>query len=280
MPRTLLIDSAQLESGDEYIDMSCSRWNERFRRNSYVRAIKKKLIILTTLHCFGRWWILLENQIHLVKVLRVVSVSMLTEGWDANTVTHVLGVRAFGTQLLCEQVVVGRFAANHMSWTMDCSTLNTPMYLAYRLICGRTSCYKTKATTWDHSSSGHAWTHHLEIKFPKVEGYRNFQTDRQPIFHKITLRLTPELVGPSIVDLQGIVGNERLTFEHTKDMRKAPSCSIGSTSSLPQISRSGRTKLHLFQEATVNLSAMDDNWNLLAIPIPLNWCTTLGYGRQ
>ena len=35
----------------------------------------------------------------------VVSVSMLTEGWDANTVTHVLGVRAFGTQLLCEQVI-------------------------------------------------------------------------------------------------------------------------------------------------------------------------------
>ena len=35
----------------------------------------------------------------------VVSVSMLTEGWDASTVTHVLGVRAFGTQLLCEQVI-------------------------------------------------------------------------------------------------------------------------------------------------------------------------------
>jgi type III restriction enzyme len=30
---------------------------------------------------------------------------MLTEGWDTNTVTHILGVRAFGTQLLCEQVV-------------------------------------------------------------------------------------------------------------------------------------------------------------------------------
>ena len=30
---------------------------------------------------------------------------MLSEGWDANTVTHVLGVRAFGTQLLCEQVI-------------------------------------------------------------------------------------------------------------------------------------------------------------------------------
>ena len=35
----------------------------------------------------------------------VVSVSMLTEGWDANTVTHILGVRAFGTQLLCEKLV-------------------------------------------------------------------------------------------------------------------------------------------------------------------------------
>src|SRR5260221_14275736 len=35
----------------------------------------------------------------------VVSVSMLTEGWDASTVTHVLGVRAFSTQLLCEQVI-------------------------------------------------------------------------------------------------------------------------------------------------------------------------------
>jgi type III restriction enzyme len=35
----------------------------------------------------------------------VVSVAMLTEGWDANTVTHVLGIRAFGTQLLCEQVI-------------------------------------------------------------------------------------------------------------------------------------------------------------------------------
>ena len=35
----------------------------------------------------------------------VVSVSMLTEGWDANNVTHILGVRAFGSQLLCEQVV-------------------------------------------------------------------------------------------------------------------------------------------------------------------------------
>ena len=34
----------------------------------------------------------------------VVSVSMLTEGWDTRTVTHILGFRRFSTQLLCEQV--------------------------------------------------------------------------------------------------------------------------------------------------------------------------------
>ena len=33
----------------------------------------------------------------------VVSVAMLTEGWDTNTVTHILGVRAFGTQLFASR---------------------------------------------------------------------------------------------------------------------------------------------------------------------------------
>ena len=56
----------------------------------------------------------------------VVSVSMLTEGWDANTVTHVLGVRAFGTQLLCEQVV-GR-ALRRMSYAANAEGRFEPEY--------------------------------------------------------------------------------------------------------------------------------------------------------
>lgn len=47
----------------------------------------------------------------------VVSVSMLTEGWDANTVTHIMGIRAFGSQLLCEQVA-GR-ALRRMSYFLQ-----------------------------------------------------------------------------------------------------------------------------------------------------------------
>ncbi len=50
----------------------------------------------------------------------VVSVSMLTEGWDANNVTQILGLRAFGSQLLCEQVV-GR-GLRRMDYTPDPTT--------------------------------------------------------------------------------------------------------------------------------------------------------------
>ncbi|MBR0282583.1 MAG: DEAD/DEAH box helicase family protein [Oscillibacter sp.] len=39
------------------------------------------------------------------QIRNVISVGMLSEGWDARTVTHILGLRAFSSQLLCEQVV-------------------------------------------------------------------------------------------------------------------------------------------------------------------------------
>jgi len=39
------------------------------------------------------------------KIQNVISVGMLSEGWDAKTVTHIMGLRAFSSQLLCEQVI-------------------------------------------------------------------------------------------------------------------------------------------------------------------------------
>src|SRR5262249_27724264 len=56
----------------------------------------------------------------------VVSVSMLTEGWDTNTVTHILGVRAFTTQLLCEQVI-GR-GLRRMSYQVGKDGMFAPEY--------------------------------------------------------------------------------------------------------------------------------------------------------
>ena len=63
------------------------------------------------------------------QIQNVISVGMLSEGWDAKTVTHIMGLRAFSSQLLCEQVVgrglrrtsydvneeTGRFDAEHVN---------------------------------------------------------------------------------------------------------------------------------------------------------------------
>ena len=64
-----------------------------------IEALETAIYIIEVMNTVGKPGKLGEH------VKCVVSVSMLTEGWDATTVSHILGVRAFGTQLLCEQVV-------------------------------------------------------------------------------------------------------------------------------------------------------------------------------
>ena len=109
-PRTLLIDSEQLESGDALDDnfrKMAGDEIERFRREIIERTgdrsqadkITDQDLLREVMNTVGKRGRLGGD------IRCVVSVSMLTEGWDANTVTHVLGVRAFGTQLLCEQVI-------------------------------------------------------------------------------------------------------------------------------------------------------------------------------
>ena len=104
----------------------------------------------------------------------VVSVSMLTEGWDANTVTHVLGVRAFGTQLLCEQVV-GR-ALRRQSYELNedglfdteyADVLGIPFDFAAEPVV-------VKPRPPRETIRVHAIRERdkLEIRFPNVEGYR------------------------------------------------------------------------------------------------------------
>jgi type III restriction enzyme len=62
------------------------------------------------------------------KIQAVISVGMLSEGWDAQTVTHIMGLRAFTSQLLCEQVV-GR-GLRRTSYDVDPRTgLFTPEYV-------------------------------------------------------------------------------------------------------------------------------------------------------
>ena len=62
------------------------------------------------------------------QIQHVISVAMLSEGWDAKTVTHIMGLRAFTSQLLCEQVV-GR-GLRRTSYEVDKDTgLYQPEYV-------------------------------------------------------------------------------------------------------------------------------------------------------
>lgn len=62
------------------------------------------------------------------QIRNVISVGMLSEGWDAKTVTHILGLRAFSSQLLCEQVV-GRGLRRTSYDLADDSDMFTPEYV-------------------------------------------------------------------------------------------------------------------------------------------------------
>jgi len=108
-PNTILIDSSQLESGEAMsnefkriakteIEEFKAEYRTRFPGRDPEKLTDEDLL-REVMNTVGKPGKLGEN------IKCVVSVSMLTEGWDANTVSHILGVRAFSTQLLCEQVV-------------------------------------------------------------------------------------------------------------------------------------------------------------------------------
>jgi type III restriction enzyme len=108
-PNTILVDSEQIESGEvlskefkEIAKLEIDEFKDEYRRRhpgSDADEITDGDILREAMNTVGKKGKLGEN------IRCVVSVSMLTEGWDANTVTHILGIRAFGTQLLCEQVI-------------------------------------------------------------------------------------------------------------------------------------------------------------------------------
>jgi type III restriction enzyme len=214
-PNTLLIDSKQLESGEslepqfhELAKAEIEQFRqEKARREGSAEAenISESELLREVMNTVGKKDKLGEQ------IRCVVSVSMLTEGWDTNTVTHILGVRAFGTQLLCEQVV-GR-GLRRQSYELNedglfdveyADIMGIPFDFAAKPVVVVPK--PPKATTRIHSIKERAA---LEIVFPRVEGYRaelpderltaNFTDDSR-------LTLTPELVGPCKVLMEGIVG--------------------------------------------------------------------------
>lgn len=120
-PPTLLIDSDALENSDQINDDFKKIFAAEIAefKKDYVRLhgqgsaedITDAEILREVVNTVGQQGKLGSH------IRCVVSVSMLTEGWDANTVTHIMGIRAFGSQLLCEQVA-GR-ALRRMSYFLQ-----------------------------------------------------------------------------------------------------------------------------------------------------------------
>ena len=232
-PRTLLIDSEQLESGDaldENFRNMATDEIERFRREIRERTgditqaenLTDQDLLREVMNTVGKKDRLGES------IRCVVSVSMLTEGWDANTVTHVLGVRAFGTQLLCEQVI-GR-ALRRQSYDLNedglfnveyADVLGIPFdFTAKPVIAPPQPPRETinvKAVRPERDS--------LEIQFPRVVGYRvELPEDRltAEFNEDSVLTLSPDLVGPSITRNSGIIGEAvDLSLVHLGDMRRS-----------------------------------------------------------
>jgi type III restriction enzyme len=178
-PSTILVDSAQLESGEamskDFKDIAKTEieefkadYRQRYPGRDAEELTDEDLLreVMNTVGKPGK----LGEQIRCV-----VSVSMLTEGWDANTVTHILGVRAFGTQLLCEQVV-GR-GLRRISYATNDDGLFEPEYAE---VYGVPFSFIPSAGANTDPKPGPQMTRvraleertACEITFPRVVGYR------------------------------------------------------------------------------------------------------------
>ncbi|MBI3130537.1 MAG: DEAD/DEAH box helicase family protein [Acidobacteria bacterium] len=230
-PRTLLIDSEQLESGealDDNFHTMAADEIERFRREILERTgdihqaenLTDQDLLREAMNTVGKVGRLGES------IRCVVSVSMLTEGWDTNTVTHVLGVRAFGTQLLCEQVI-GR-ALRRQSYDLNEEGL---FNVEYADVLGIPFDFNAKPVVAPPQPPRETIQvravrperDHLEITFPRVQGYRVELPEerlRATFNDDSVLVLTPDQVGPSITRNEGIIGeNVDLNLVHTRDLR-------------------------------------------------------------
>ncbi len=233
VPRTVLIDSTQLESGealDKEFRAAAAEEIDRFRRERVDRTgdlrdaenVTDQNLLREVMNTVGK-----EDRLG-QSIRCVVSVSMLTEGWDANTVTHVLGVRAFGTQLLCEQVV-GR-ALRRQSYDLNddglfdveyADVLGVPFdFTATPVVVKPAPPRRTVQVRAVRPERDH-----LAIEFPRVSGYR-VDPPREELSATFTddsyLVLTPNEIGPSSTLNQGIIGEGvDLNLVHTGDLRRS-----------------------------------------------------------
>ena len=230
-PPTFLIDSEQLQSGDaidprfreiasDEIERFRSERETRSRQQQSTEDITDQDLLREVMNTVGK-----PGQLG-GTIRCVVSVSMLTEGWDANTVTHILGICAFGTQLLCEQVI-GR-ALRRQSYELNedglfnveyADILGIPFDFTAKPVIAPPQPPRQTVQVKAISPERDA----LEIRFPRVEGYRVELPEERltaAFTPDSTLELTPEIVGPTMTQNAGIIGESvDLNLIRTNDLR-------------------------------------------------------------
>jgi type III restriction enzyme len=259
-PNTLLIDSEELESGealdDNFRKMAADEI-ERFRRDIIERTgdvhaadnITDQALLREVMNTVGK-----TDQLG-AGIRCVVSVSMLTEGWDANNVTHILGVRALGTQLLCEQVM-GR-ALRRQAYALNDEGLFDAEYadifgIPFDFTAKPVVAPPKPPVDTVQVRAVRPERDHLEIRFPRVEGYRVElpETRLEATFGDDSiLELTPDLVGPSITENRAIIGESaQMNLKHLDDVRHSTVLFKLTQHLLYQKFRdpNGAPKLHLF----------------------------------
>ncbi|MCZ8110831.1 MAG: BPTD_3080 family restriction endonuclease [Betaproteobacteria bacterium] len=132
--QTLRVDSKVLEKAElgEKAGSVAPEYAERLRaivtaaglpadREAQLLALDKEQLLRAIVDNVGK-----QGQAG-QRLQSVISVAMLSEGWDAKNVTHIMGLRAFTSQLLCEQVI-GR-GLRRVGYDKDENGLFVPEYV-------------------------------------------------------------------------------------------------------------------------------------------------------
>ena len=144
----------------------------------------------------------------------IVSVGMLTEGWDCNTVTHIVGLRPFMSQLLCEQVVgrglrrTGYEIGTEGKFTEEVAKVfGVPFEVVPFKASSNGESPRTLKRHHVHALPNRS---DFEITFPRVDGYRQAIRNRVVVqWETIAPLVLDPLSIPPEVDMKAAIPNNQ-----------------------------------------------------------------------